>query len=477
MNHYVFEWQEKSSLLTIEANRRAQAAGLSQIFHVDFRDYIAFSTNNQAYFYFSKDDIARYENEGKKFLQDGYLNDLLAYTKKLRETFHATIADIDNTDLAAASDDTLLNLFNAYFAITSAIAGIYHASGPEGMHHTGVQLKQYLLNTFTKAEVESFFVALSTPEELDLVQKEKIAWLSLLEQGDLTESTLLDHATSFSAYFFNTYSYQDATTYLKQRAEETDMEELQKEVAEIEPHQREQREKRDTILAELPPNAAALATVLQQMSVDRFDLKEGWQGAEFLALGFFQELSSRIDIPIELFFATYGVDDVRRFLTTGDRLDQAERDKRGVAIYMQTTDGVETRLSGQDAVETIESFFKKDGAEEQSVTGMVAQEGTVQGTARVMLVEDITAFAAQAKKFQKGEILITTMTSPNMIGLMKDAGGVVTNEGGVCSHAAIVSRELGTPCIVGTGNATRVFQTGDVIEVDAINGVVKKIVT
>lgn len=68
--------------------------------------------------------------------------------------------------------------------------------------------------------------------------------------------------------------------------------------------------------------------------------------------------------------------------------------------------------------------------------------------------------------FQKGEVLVTDMTDPDWEPIMKIAAAIVTNKGGRTSHAAIVSRELGIPCIVGTENATKKIQTGDMITVD-----------
>jgi pyruvate,water dikinase len=67
------------------------------------------------------------------------------------------------------------------------------------------------------------------------------------------------------------------------------------------------------------------------------------------------------------------------------------------------------------------------------------------------------------------------MTSPDYISAMNLAGAIVTDEGGLLSHAAIVSRELGKPCIVGTKVATRVFKNRDLVEVDANKGIVRKI--
>jgi pyruvate,water dikinase len=65
------------------------------------------------------------------------------------------------------------------------------------------------------------------------------------------------------------------------------------------------------------------------------------------------------------------------------------------------------------------------------------------------------------------------MTRPEFVPLMKKASAIVTAEGGITCHAAIVSRELGIPCVIGTKNATKVLKTGDEIEVDAEKGIVK----
>jgi pyruvate,water dikinase len=67
------------------------------------------------------------------------------------------------------------------------------------------------------------------------------------------------------------------------------------------------------------------------------------------------------------------------------------------------------------------------------------------------------------------------MTRPDYVPAMKKAAAIVTNEGGITCHAAIVSRELGIPCIIGTKIATEVFKDGDVVEVNANHGWVRRI--
>jgi len=78
--------------------------------------------------------------------------------------------------------------------------------------------------------------------------------------------------------------------------------------------------------------------------------------------------------------------------------------------------------------------------------------------------------AQMISQFQKGQVLVTDMTDPDWEPVMKIAGAIVTNRGGRTCHAAIVSRELGIPCIVGAGNATTRVQTGQEVTVDCSQG-------
>jgi len=101
------------------------------------------------------------------------------------------------------------------------------------------------------------------------------------------------------------------------------------------------------------------------------------------------------------------------------------------------------------------------------VKGIPASPGVAVGTAKVCLtLEDAK------KKLKKGDILVTKMTDPDWVPYMKLAAAIVTDEGGRTSHAAIVSRELGIPAVVGTGNATSVLKDGEVYTVDGGRGVV-----
>jgi pyruvate,water dikinase len=86
-------------------------------------------------------------------------------------------------------------------------------------------------------------------------------------------------------------------------------------------------------------------------------------------------------------------------------------------------------------------------------------------------VRRITALS-QAAELTPGEILVTHMTAPDWVPLMRRAAAIVTDSGGMTCHAAIVSRELGIPCVVGTRTATAQLRDGELVTVDATHGVV-----
>ena len=114
-------------------------------------------------------------------------------------------------------------------------------------------------------------------------------------------------------------------------------------------------------------------------------------------------------------------------------------------------------------------FFETKVGTVNLINGQSAYQGFFKG--RIRIVRNIS----DIKKLKPDEVLTTSMTDPRYISAMKKASAIITDEGGITCHAAIVSRELKKPCIVGTKIATKVFKNGDLVEVDADHGTVRKI--
>lgn len=101
--------------------------------------------------------------------------------------------------------------------------------------------------------------------------------------------------------------------------------------------------------------------------------------------------------------------------------------------------------------------------------GLGASSGVVRGPARVVL--DLS----DLKKVKDGDILIIRSSTPHIVSCLRLVRGIVTDMGGITSHAAIIAREAGLPCVVGTTNATRILKDGMLIFVNGYNGQIYRV--
>jgi phosphoenolpyruvate synthase/pyruvate phosphate dikinase len=141
-------------------------------------------------------------------------------------------------------------------------------------------------------------------------------------------------------------------------------------------------------------------------------------------------------------------------------------------VWGQKIGGVKT---GNEAVEIIRQLWKKDKKLE-TLSGQIAQKGFYKGKVKKIDYGDYDGEGYLTRKIdamEKGDVLVVGSTSPEFIIACKKAGAIITDEGGVISHAAIISRELKIPCIIGTKYGTAILNDGDLVEVDANNGIIR----
>jgi phosphohistidine swiveling domain-containing protein len=133
-------------------------------------------------------------------------------------------------------------------------------------------------------------------------------------------------------------------------------------------------------------------------------------------------------------------------------------------------------ILGANAIKIIKNF-KQSSSKTNRVEGQIANKGKVSGRVKIIPVNygNMQKINKEIGKMKKGDVLIAETTAPELILACQKASAIITDLGGLMSHAAIISRELKIPCIVGTKSATKVFKDGDLVEVDANNGIVRKI--
>ncbi len=143
------------------------------------------------------------------------------------------------------------------------------------------------------------------------------------------------------------------------------------------------------------------------------------------------------------------------------------RDRRKASIYIHYNDQLEV-FTG-DKYKEIKNMLVKQHKEDdvKELNGMCASIGSVTGRVKVCIN------ANEISKVEKGDVLVTSMTRPEFVPAMKKAAAIITDEGGITSHAAVISRELKIPCVIGTKIATKVLKDGDLVMVNANHGIVK----
>ncbi|MDP3698876.1 MAG: phosphoenolpyruvate synthase [Nanoarchaeota archaeon] len=159
---------------------------------------------------------------------------------------------------------------------------------------------------------------------------------------------------------------------------------------------------------------------------------------------------------------------VKELARLGKKLEEHYKKPQDIewAVEKEEVYIVQTRAVTTFKPHTVERPDVADETGKILLKGETASAGVYTGP--VKIVHD----PSELNKVQKGDVLVTTMTTPDMVPAMQRAGAIVTNEGGMTCHAAIVSREMGTPCIVGTQHATDLLKDGEMITVHATRGMV-----
>ncbi len=157
------------------------------------------------------------------------------------------------------------------------------------------------------------------------------------------------------------------------------------------------------------------------------------------------------------------------------RVADDEIERRNDAFYIVGKDGKLIIKTGAEAKKDIQAFIGEAAREHsETIAGTSAHTGKARGAARIIRAgyDNFDALHQLMDAMQKGDILVAETTSPELMPACQKAGGIITDQGGMLSHAAIVSRELNIPCIVGTSNATEAIKDGDTVEVDGDKGVI-----
>lgn len=171
----------------------------------------------------------------------------------------------------------------------------------------------------------------------------------------------------------------------------------------------------------------------------------------------------------------YGIKDLTS-LFENKELRKDVISNRKTAFIMSANNGEIIYSEGKEA-QNISKKFLKEGYDKniKEIKGITANRGNIVAKVKILDYgyENFDKIRELVDEMVTGEILVADTTAPEIMSACKKASAIITNQGGLLSHAAIVSRELNIPCIVGLNNISELLKDGDLVEVDADNGIVR----
>ncbi len=180
----------------------------------------------------------------------------------------------------------------------------------------------------------------------------------------------------------------------------------------------------------------------------------------------FKEIAKRLHLTLDQ--VRYSLkQELVKALDTG-QIDANELNERIKFSVARVLDGKFEFISKDHAQRFFSQIYKEEVYENiTQILGTTAFEGQVEG------ITKLVNHPNEMFKMDKGDIMVSHSTNPNLVSAMKKASAIITDVGGITCHAAIVSRELKIPCIVGTRIATKILKDGTHVQVDASTGVIK----
>ena len=457
--NYKFLWSNAHQLFYMRPSMNSYANHQDVPFN-SAKYALLVSHGNKMTCYVSEECLEDCVSEGDKFLQREFAVGYIEKAKKQCAVHQAYYKKLVRIDYSKCTNSQLLNSWRELMDHYAHSAAYFRSTQEES--------SRALVNAVAKVvSPEELNILLLSPK-LDEINKEAFAWQKLVASG-FSATKALRHLYSFPWLFQNTLTYEEAIVELKQRASKPTFRDFKKEKLDL--------QKAQSKILKKYPKIKDLVKTLQELALLRPLVKSMWASTGFYATPLLNEISRRFgENPHALTFV-YGHEDIERLLEAEKLLSKKELDDRKLCTVYMITDGKLSSFTGSKAEAMERKILGKDKKINESnleIKGMSAHPGKLTGVVHILSVNDPESTRKFRQSFKTG-VLITCMTQPNVMDIAERASAIITDEGGMLSHAAVISREFRIPCIVGTGNATKVFKDGDMVEVDANKGTVKRL--
>lgn len=428
----------------------------------------AYAKDHIAKWYFISSHEEHYLNFIERFIKKPeLLDDLKIYIENLKNK----IVKFVDKDFSKKSNEELGNTLSKYYDLYQEF---FKGSGTLRTIDRGIVMSVRRNHPEEKADEILRTITISDKPTVSLEEELEVLNLAiLLNQKNKTaksnegrrgmDELLKKYAWSILGYYKEEPSteelFRKRVFYLMKENPKALLNNLQKRIA-------ADRKKRDKLLKKLSLEEKKIAFIASETPYLKDYVKSRINQAQFFVEPLFREIAKRINKAAG-YVKDLTIEEVKSFLA-GDEVDESIIIERTKENFVISLNGEVSVLIGDEANYINDKFVgQAHEAGVKEFKGRVASLGYAKG--RVAVVYEVGDFY----KVKPGDILVVINTSPDFIPVIRKAGAIVAEEGGLTAHVSVVSREFGVPCIVGVKGATSLLKDGDLVEVDANQGVVK----
>ncbi|MFH1308253.1 MAG: PEP-utilizing enzyme [archaeon] len=468
----------------------ALRSGIKKYFDINAKYLMNYFENSTLFWYYDKNNL--YEI-GKKVIEkflsskdfennffkswDEKSAELLAFIKN---TPKEKVEKMKTSELALHYKK-FAQIIYEFYSIVMAIDGTDESLAIDINEKIKNILKNKLKEKYTEREFIRIYNISTMPSQLSYLNDERKMVLETIK--DLKSGRIINSSQEFKAriqklveLFWWTnlgwprekgkdFSYFDSEIKSNKKSEK----EVQNELDEIQKYKEKAKKEKNAVEKEYnlskDKELAEYLRILDRLFIYHDFRKEVQMKYNYYEFQILDEISKRSKVHASLLDWCLP-EEIISILQKGE-LNENEINQRKEHFLYFNNNGKISTWSGIHASKEHEKILGDHIGDVKDLQGISASPGKVVGEAFVAIT------LANTHKIKPGQILITGMTTPDFLPAMKKASALVTDEGGITCHAAIVSRELGVPCIVGTKSATRTIKTGDLVEVDANHGVIR----
>ncbi|WP_019211691.1 PEP/pyruvate-binding domain-containing protein [Yersinia massiliensis] len=407
-------------------------------------DFFMYVEKGMTYAYLSDNDVKNQVMIGDFFFEEKNISIQESMLEGLLISFSNFKEQTSNLNFEKMNCSKLSDFFQKTMDLYGELTSHYRSTGNEFTALFGEDINYYLNNQ----EIELIDQWLSHEALID----ESRDFRALCNEESMIDTTSIkSHLDKYPWLMINHYTYNDACDSLLDRIDKNSHH-----------HQLENPVEVHTppdCIDKLPANHFKTYRLIKKF---RNEIKQCWASFDYILMPFFMAVSKLTGEKVKDINQYYLINEILSLINDKKKLSLKEKISRNEKMIFIFSNGSSRVKFGDSAVDEYHKLYTD---KQEKLSGSVACRGSenkIKGEAVILRCNDALSLKeARLAVMTPGKIIITSMTQFNSLDVIVKSVGIVTDEGGVLSHAAIIAREYGIPCIVGTGLSTQRIQSGD----------------